>query len=111
MFLLQAHGVWNFLGQREDERDDVLRHHRPMHFARVGENDVAVDEFRKYELMNRCRRRVNPPQFPGRRDLLRTNRPGDDNFRIDDFFIHALVVGKMDDAYARELAPQSVGKP
>ena len=47
MLLLQTHRAWNFLGQREDEGDDVLGDHRPVHFARVGENNVAIDEFRE----------------------------------------------------------------
>ena len=73
VLLLQAHRARDFLGQRKDQRDDMLRHHRPVHFARVGENNLAVDEFRKNQLMDRRRRRVNPSQSLCRRNLRGTN--------------------------------------
>src|SRR5208282_3468447 len=111
MLLLQAYRSRNFLSQRKDERDHVFGNHRPMHFTCVCENNLAVDEFRKHELMNRRRRRVNPAQLLRRRDLLGTNRPGDNDLSVGDFVINAPVVGKVDNVELRKFLLQPLWKP
>src|ERR1700683_5852831 len=89
----------------------MFRDYRSMHFTRGGENDVALDEFGKHQLIDRSRRRVNPSQFFVRRNLLGTDRPGNDDLSIDDFFIHALVVGEVDDADFLKLLLQLFWEP
>ena len=80
----------------------MLGHDRAMHLARVGKNNLAVNKFRKHQLMNSRRGRVNPAQFLGRSDLLWANRPGDNDLSIDDFFIDSLVIGKIDNLDLRK---------
>src|ERR1700758_3586876 len=53
VFFLKAYGSWDFFGQGKDEREDVFSHYGPMHLTRIGQNDFAVDQFRKHQLMDR----------------------------------------------------------
>src|SRR5450755_1983137 len=58
--LLKASGLVQFLGQSQDQRDDVFADDRAVNVAAIGDDDVAIDQLRKEKLMHRRCRRMKP---------------------------------------------------
>ncbi len=73
VLLLKAHGGGDVLGQGKDQCDDVLGDHRAVDVAAVGEDDVAVHQFWKQELVYGCGWGVDPAEVSAR---LETGRGG-----------------------------------
>ena len=57
---VKAHGLGQTLGQGQDQSQRVFSDNRPVNAARIGDGDVAGDQFGKKKLVNRSGGRVNP---------------------------------------------------
>ena len=89
----------------------MLSYDGPVHFARVGENNVAIDQLRKHQLMDGRRGRMNPLQLLRGRNLLGTDRPCDDDLGIDNLFVHTRIIGKSYQADLVKLLLEALRKP
>ncbi len=89
----------------------MLGNNRTMDFARVRERDLAIDQLRKHQLVYSSRRGVNPAQFLGCENLLRTNRPRNQHLGIGNLCVEPLVIGKVNNLEFRKVTVQPLGKP
>src|SRR5262249_52428615 len=101
----------NPLGESKDERYDVLGHNRSVDFTRIGEDDVAVNEFGIQEWMNGSRGTMHPAQLVRELQLFRADRKSKDDFGARQFLFQVVVTGETDNFELRKLFPKSTGKP
>src|ERR1700737_3353101 len=95
MFLLKARRLGQSLGESEDQGHNMLGHDPTVDLAAVGEDDVAVHQFGKYQLMDRGRGRMNPAQLLSDPQLLRTERPGNDDLGVTEIGLDSIVTGTL----------------
>ena len=93
MFLLQPHGLRQALSHGEDQGHNVFRHHWAVNFPGVSEEDVAVDQRRKHELMDGSRRGMNPAQLASGLELFGPERPCDGHLSIAEIIFNSIVTG------------------
>ena len=105
LLLLIPHGLRQSLGERERQRDGMLRHHRPVYIARIGHHDVAGAQFGCHEPMDCGGRRMNPSQSLSRLYLFSAQRPRDRDVGVRDFLDHAIVIGQMYNFELPKVAP------
>src|ERR1035441_10258367 len=73
--------------------------------------DIAGQQFRCHEVVDRRSRRMNPSQSLRRLDLLPAQRPCNRDVSIRDFLHHMIVVGQMYHFELRKIAPQPLREP
>src|ERR1019366_4351137 len=111
LLLLIPHGLRQSLGERKRQRDGMFGNDRPVDVARVGHDDIAGQQYRRHEVMDRRSRRMNPAQSLCRRDLLPAQRPCDRDVSIRDFLDHMIVVGQMYHFELRKIVTQPLREP
>ena len=109
MFLLQADRLRQAFGQGEDQRHNVLRHHRTVDFTSVGQNYITVDQLRKHELMDGRRGRMNPAQLARDLELFRTQRPADDHLCIAKVILNSVITRSLNCLDSREIPIYPLG--
>ena len=89
----------------------MLRNHRSVHFASIGEDHIAVNQLGKDQLMYCGGGRVYPAQLVRRRKLLRTQRPCHHDLGIADFVFEMIVIGEMHNLQLRKGVAHAFSKP
>ena len=111
VLLLQADSLRNLLGEGKDQGDDMFSHHWSVNLASVGQDYIALDKSWEHELMDGGRGRMDPAEVRGQPELLRAERPGDDDFGIAQVGFDAVVAGEVDNFDLREITLQTLSKP
>jgi len=109
--LLEQHGLRNFFGQCEHEREDVFGDHRAMHFPRIRESDRAVDQFRKEHLVDCGTGSMNPAQTASGDKLFRPHGNSEYNFGVAQFRFNAFVTVAVGNLQTGELLGQALAEP
>ena len=109
--LLMMYRIWQTLGQGKDDGNGMLGHHLPMHFARIGKQDIAGGQLRAHELMHRRRRGMDPAQFFRLGKLFRPQRPAEKNIGVADFLGDAFIIWQPHDLQLRKIARQPLLEP
>ena len=103
VFLLERRGLREFLRQRKDQRHHMLGDHRAVYFPRIGDHHVAVHKFVKQQLMHRRCGCVNPTQVSRCRKLFGAQRDREDDFRLAQISLDAVIAGALRDLQLRKL--------
>src|SRR5690349_17293803 len=82
-----------------------------MDLTGIGENDVAVYQLRKDELMYGSSGGMDPAQLGCDFELLGTKRPGNYDFSITKMIFKFLVVAEVHNFQLSEVPAQTIGKP
>src|SRR5215470_5715848 len=89
----------------------MFRHHRAMDIAGIGHHDFTFNQLRKHQLVNGGRGGVDPFQLARRCELVRPDRPANQNICIANLPGQQVVTGQVDKIYLWEVTREPVTKP
>src|SRR5437016_8544785 len=89
----------------------MLRHNHALHFPRIGDDHLALDQLREHKLMDPRRGRMDPLELVCLPKLLGLDGPSNQHIGIRDFLGNAIVIRKVYPLHLRKSFSQTVQQP